>query len=276
MNWLEGFVYGLVSGITELLPVSSQAHRQMLLQLFGVDGSAPISDLIVHISMAIALYFASRRYIARLLRERRAIQRRKRRGGNLDVRSAYDLRLFRGSVFPLVLIMLILLILTRNWSWNMLMLAGFSVLNGILLYAADRMPQGNKDSRHVSMFDSVVFGLFGALSAFSGISRVGASQAYASMRGVDRQQSLNWALLLSFPALLLMCIFDVVCIVSGGSARGSVSVIIGYFTAGIGAFIAMYMSAVFLHKTVNRMQAAPFAYYSWGIALFALVLYLIS
>lgn len=275
MNWLEGFLYGLVSGLTELLPVSSQAHQRILLQLFGVDGVAPISNLIVHISMVIALYFGCKRYIARLIREQKALQRRKRRGGNMDVRSTYDLRLIRSAIFPLLLLML-LLIFTRSWAENILLIAGFSVLNGILLFAAERVPHGNKDSRHVSTMDAVVFGVFGAFSVLPGVSRVGASQSYATMRGVDRQQSLNWATVLSIPALLLLCIFDIVSIASGSGGGNSFSVIAGYITAGIGAFIGMYLSVILLRKAIGRMNGASFAYYSWGIGLFSLILYLIS
>lgn len=275
MNWLEGLIYGFVSGITELLPVSSQAHQQILLKLFGIDGTAPVSNLIVHISMAIALYFGSKRYIARLIREQKAVQRRRRRGGNTDVRSTYDLRLIRGAIFPLM-ILLLLLIFTRSWVSNILLIACFSILNGILVFVAERAPHGNKDSRHMSIMDAVFFGVFGALSVLPGISRVGASQFYATMRGADRQQSMNWAIILSIPAVLLLCVFDIVSIASNRMPINSFGVIAGYVTAGIGAFLGMYISVVLLRKAIGRMNNASFAYYSWGIGLFALILYLIS
>lgn len=275
MNWFEGFIYGLVSGLTELLPVSSQAHQRILLYLFGTDASAPISNLIVHIAMVVALYFGTRPYVGRLIREQKAIARRKRRGGAGDIRIMYDLRLIRGAIIPLLLFMLAL-IFTRNWGSNLLVVAGFSVLNGILIYAAERFPHGNKDSRHVSVLDAVAYGLFGALSVFPGVSRVGASQAYATMRGVDRQQAMNWAMVLSMPALLLLCIFDIVAIATVGGAGAGFSVIFGYVTAGVGAFAGMYVSVILLRKAVNRMNMAAFAYYSWGAALFLLLLYLIS
>ncbi len=275
MNWFEGFVYGLVSGLTELLPVSSQAHQQILLFLFGAETSAPISNLVVHIAMAFALYFGTRPYVGRLMRERKAIARRKRRGGAGDFRIVYDLRLIRGAIFPLLIFMLAL-IFTRNWVNNLLIVAGFSVVNGIIIYAAERFPHGNKDSRHVSLLDAIVYGFFGALSVFPGISRVGASQTYATMRGVDRQQSMNWVMVLSMPALLLLCIFDIVAIVTVGRTVAGFSIIFGYITAGVGAFAGMYLSVILLRKAVNRLNMAAFAYYSWGTALFLLVLYLIS
>ena len=36
LNWLQSIIYGFVSGLMDILPVSAQAHRALLLKLFGV------------------------------------------------------------------------------------------------------------------------------------------------------------------------------------------------------------------------------------------------
>lgn len=275
MNWIEGFVYGIISGFTELLPVSSQAHQRILIQLFGVDGSVALSNLIVHICMLVAMLFGSRRILQRLGKEQKLTQRGRRRMNSADVRSRYDLRLVRGAIFPLMLLMLGL-IFTRTWVNNIFLVSVFSVVNGIIIFISERFPHGNKDARHVSVLDAVIFGIFGALSVLPGISRVGASQSYATMRGVDRQQSFQWALVLSIPAIVVLCVFDIVAISGSNGMSHSFSVIAGCVTAGIGAFIGMYMSIVILSKAVRHMHTSVFAYYSWGVGLFSLVLYLIS
>lgn len=275
MNWLEGFIYGLVSGITEFLPVSSQAHQRIIAQLFGADGCDPVRNLVVHIATVICLYMTTRRLLQRLRRENHASHRSKHRSHNADIRANFDLRLVRGAVIPMLLMML-LLIVTRSWANDTLIIAGFSVINGIIIYISERCPHANKDSRHMSILDAIVFGLFGAFSVFPGISRIGASQAYATMRGVDRQQSTNWAFLLSIPALLMLCIFDIADIIGGVGRAVSFAVIAGYIMAAIGAFIGTYLCTVLIRKASSRINTAVFAYYSWGVALFALVLYLIS
>ena len=35
LNWLQSLALGLVSGLTEILPVSAQAHQTILLTFFG-------------------------------------------------------------------------------------------------------------------------------------------------------------------------------------------------------------------------------------------------
>ena len=59
MNWLQSLIYGLISGLTEHLPVSSLAHQRILHSLFGVSQSDPICDLLVHLAVLFAVFFSA-------------------------------------------------------------------------------------------------------------------------------------------------------------------------------------------------------------------------
>ena len=37
LSWLQSILFGLVSGFTEILPVSARAHEMLLLWFFGAD-----------------------------------------------------------------------------------------------------------------------------------------------------------------------------------------------------------------------------------------------
>lgn len=274
MNWLEGFLYGLISGVTEFLPVSSQAHQRILLQIFGVTRDS-VSDLIVHLSALLALYIGCRGLLFRMRREQKALTRSKYRAHSTDVRNAYDLRLVRTAIVPLLLLMLIL-VFTRTWADNNLLIAIFSLLGGIVIFISERFPHANKDSRYMSVLDAIIFGFAAALCVFPGISRVGTSMSYATMRGVDKQHSLNWVLILSIPALMILSVFDIVGIVTASAMVVNLSVIIGYITAGLGAFSGAYLSIFFIRTVLMRSNTTVFAYYSWGISMFIFVLHLIS
>lgn len=274
MNWLQGFVYGLISGITEILPVSSHAHQRILLQIFGQVRN-PITNLIIHVSALLALYIGCRSHFMRMQREQKALSRGKRRAHNTDNKGAYDLRMLRTAIVPMLLGM-VALVFTRKWVGNNLLIALFCLISGIVLFVSERFPQGNKDSRHMSVLDAIVFGLASACSVFPGISRIGTSIAYATMRGVNKQNSLTWALLLSVPALIVLSIFDFVDILTIKGFVTNFSIIIGYFTAGFGAFIGTYISVFFIRTLLNRSGMSVFAYYSWGTALLIFALYLIS
>ena len=272
MNWLEGLLYGLISGLTEIMPVSSRAHQNILRQIFGIRKIDPIADFLVHLAVLIALIIGCRGMLYRLQRERRALQQGRRKRS--DFRTCYDLRLLRAAIMPLMLLLLCQ-IFTKDWFNNSLIIGLFSIVNGLILYLAERFPQGNKDSRHVSVLDSIVFGAMGALSVLPGVSRVGASLSYATIRGVDRQHAMSWSMLLSIPAMCIICIFDVVGIFGAVVFATGYTVIAGYIMAAMGAFIGAYLCLFFIRTIVSRLNFAGFAYYSWGAALLAIVLYLI-
>ena len=43
LNWLQSLLFGLVSGLTDILPVSAQAHRMLMLKFFGVKNASEVS-----------------------------------------------------------------------------------------------------------------------------------------------------------------------------------------------------------------------------------------
>ena len=45
LNWLESFLYGLFSGLTDILPVSAEAHRILVLKCFGIRSSTELMKL---------------------------------------------------------------------------------------------------------------------------------------------------------------------------------------------------------------------------------------
>ena len=69
MNWLQSLIYGLFAGAAEFLPVSSEAHRDLLSMMFGVDVN-PIVDLLIHIGVLASLIVSCIPQLTRLRRER--------------------------------------------------------------------------------------------------------------------------------------------------------------------------------------------------------------
>ena len=55
LNWYQSLLYGLISGITEILPVSSQAHRILLLDIFGRSSQPELLRLMTDLGIVAAL-----------------------------------------------------------------------------------------------------------------------------------------------------------------------------------------------------------------------------
>ena len=79
LNWLESFLYGLFSGLTDILPVSAEAHRILMLKCFGIQSSTELMKLFAHLGVFGAMYFSCRKQIVRIHRARRLARVPKRR-----------------------------------------------------------------------------------------------------------------------------------------------------------------------------------------------------
>ncbi len=276
MSVVESILYGLISGMTEFLPVSSRAHQSLIRYLFGVDTRVPLQELLVHIGVFSSILAGCYDSIVRLRREQKVISvSRRRRVRSLDSKSYYDLRLLKTASVPLI-IGLFLNLVTAGLEGKLLMLMSFWLCNAAVLLLADHTRRGNRDSRTMSALDGIVMGILGAFSAFPGISRTGIISAYTAARGSDSQNTVNWAVLLGIPAMLLAICFDLFYIVTGGIGVGSVGMILGYFLSGLAAFGGGYMGISLFRLLLNHSGFSKFAYYSIGTALFSFFLYLIT
>lgn len=270
MNWLESIVYGLISGISEFLPISSHAHQQLLLQLFGVEQRDPFFDLVVHLAMLLSVYSGCRTTIEHLRRD----QKIGARAGNMrNSRARLDLRLVKNAAVPMLVGLLVLAYIFKG-SNNLLLTAVFFFINGLFLYIPERMLHANKDARSMSLLDSLLIGISGALSAFPGISRVGSATSVAYARGADRQNALTWALLLSIPALIALMGIDVLQMITNIGAVNFWGSFFCYILAAAGTYAGGYFSIMLMRFLTVRTGFSGFAYYSWGAALFTFILYL--
>ena len=274
MTLLKSMLYGLISGITEFLPISSSAHQVLTCYLLGMNSRDPFMDFLVHISMFLAVIIASRDSLFRLQHQQKFhTSRRKRRV--VDGQSYYELRLLKTATVPLF-IGLLFSAVTQKLENNLLFIFCFLILNAVILLGADHTTHGNKDARTMSGLDGIAMGLVGTLSVLPGISRTGVIASYATFRGADSHHAANWAVLLAIPALIFSGCFDLFNIIGSGLSFLSYSTMFRYFLVVVSAFSGGYIGISFFKFIVNRSGFSGFAYYSFGIAIFTFILYLIT
>ena len=273
MDWLWTILYGFVAGLAEFLPLSSPAHQSISAAVFGLASAAPLRQFLIRAACLAALLSACGREIDKLRRDgRMARLPARRRKRPVDSRGVATNRLLNIAVFPLV-IGLVFYRRVNMWVDSLAMLTIFLVINGILLFVPQYIPSGNKDGRNLSLLDGLLMGLAGAFSVFPGISRMSAIHFAASARGADKNYSLQFALYLSIPALVVMLLFDAVAIF-GGIEAISFLVIIQYLLAMAAAYFGSTFAISIMRSMVVRAGYEIFSYYCWGMALISMILYL--
>lgn len=273
MNWVQCIILGLISGLSEFIPASVTAHQRIVTLLFGVNESDPVRGLIIHIFSLAALIIAWRGPIDVLRREDR-MAARGTKVYNRIYRGNMDFRFLKTAAVPLLIGMVVLLYFGFN-DISFISTAAVLIINGFILFLTERLLQGNKDARLMSGLDAIMVGAGSALSVIPGFSRIGICTSICIMRGADRKHALNWAYILSIPALLLQILSNLAYMIFGGNSLVLSTGVFGYFLVAIGAFVGAYISIIFMKHLITNRGIPVMAYLSWGAALFVFVLYLI-
>ena len=274
MNILQSLLYGIISGVSEFVPISSYGHQVFLRRVFGQEQWDPLLDLMVHIGLLLAVIVSCRAALSGYIQEFSGSKHR-RRINVTNQRRTYDLR-FLISASIVMLAVLLFNRSTAGLEGNFLWLCGFFVINGIVFYVLDHMRHANKDSSQMSGMDAILTGFLGGLSIFPGISRVGMCLAAAVGRGAEKSIAYNWALILSVPALMLLILFDLIGLFI---TLGFVITFIGFLysvLAAIGAFTVGYLIIMFMRLMIVNSGFTGYACYCWGAAMLTFVMYLVA
>lgn len=276
LNWFESILYGFLSGLTDILPVSTQAHKVLLLKFLGVNGNANLLQLLIHFGIAAALYWSSQSQIIRMNRAR-ALARvpKRKRKRPLDVRSMMDWSMLKTMMVP-VLLGLLLYQRASAISTNLILIAIFLFLNGVILYVPQFLPTSNRDSRTLSRIEGLLMGLGGTASILPGISAIGVTTSIGSVCGVERSYSLNMALLMNLFLTMGLMVCDVLGIIKNGMDVLSFVIVLRYLFTTLAAFGGTMLGIKITRRLAANQGFALFGVYCWGLSLFTFILNLMA
>ena len=274
LNWLQSVLFGLISGLTDILPVSAQAHKAVLLKLMGLSGEPIILRFMIHLATFAGLYYCCQNHIMRISRQLRLARiPKKRRKRPLDTRTLMDFKLLRMMILPVAL-GFIAYEKTSVWNHSLNWIALFALINAVIMYLPVLLPSGNKDSRSLSPVEGLLIGIGGATAIVPGISSIGATTTSLLLRGADRTFALNMALLLQMAVTAGMIIMDIFTMSSFGVGYVSFGAIVCCIMAAAAAFAGVFLGIKVLRTLAVNIGFNVFAFYSFGLALFSFILFL--
>ena len=274
-DWLYSLLYGALSGFSEFLPISSQAHQVIFLKLTGLgwDSQLPYR-LFAHLGALMALLFACWTRIAQLRRENRLASiptRRRKRKPNAIILLEY--RFLRTAAIPMLISFILPFVLPA--AFNSLWFVSIALLiNGLLLYIPQFVPTGNKEARSLSKADAFLTGVCGGLGRFSGCSSVATISGMLKVRGFGWQYALQTVLLLCVPMLIGNLCVDFISLFTASSGIAFRYVFL-YILSGFASFTGASGGIALMRFLAVKTGFSGFSYYCWGTALFAFILYLV-
>ena len=276
LNWMESVIYGFLSGLMDIVPLSAQAHRILLMKFFGISGGTDVMRLAVHIGVFGGLYYSCQSQIVRINRAR-ALARvpKRRRKRPLDTRSLMDWSMLKTMLIPMV-IGLFLYKYNTAMRDNLLLVAIFLLVNGIILYVPQFLPGSNRDSRTLTRLEGFLMGLGATASTLPGISAVDAAVSIGSVCGVERGFCLSMALMMNLALNLGLAIVDVFTLFTNGLGVFSFGILIRYLATGLTAFGGCLLGIKIMRILSGNHGYSGFAFYCVGLSLFTFILNLMA
>ena len=236
MEYLEFFLYGLIQGLTEFIPVSSTAHLKVISLLLGIDDPGSSLSAIIQLGSILALFCYFRKDIFKL--------RSQSQNNFLD----YFLhqRLLRSiliGTIPIVLlggsIKLFAPYFFEKILRSNLSIALVSFVMAFFMYIAEISKKGSTNLKNHSYSDSFLIGLSQAFAIFPGISRSGVTISTALVSGWERVDAAKFSFILGIPAISIAAIVEFISSYDEFSSFSFFPLIFGLATTFVSSLIAI-------------------------------------
>ena len=216
-DWIEALVLGLVQGVTEFLPVSSDGHLAITQQAFAwmtgrehTGAENLFFDVMLHLGT-----------LAAIVVHYRAVVKTGAKGllGSAEVPPVYR----RASVVRTALLagvattpLIPLALFLKKWieaAFESTAATGFGFLitAAVLILAAflQRRDEGGKGPLETTWLDALLIGLAQMFAPLPGVSRSGLTVAMALGLGLSRAWAVGFSLLIAVPAILGAAVLEV-------------------------------------------------------------------
>ncbi len=273
MELWQVIVLALIQGVTELFPVSSLGHAVVLPDILGwnihQDDETWLPFLVVmHLGTAIALllFFWKDWFdfgMAVVF--------------NRGPRPKEERRLFWRVVvatIPAVVLGALLEKLLRHVFAAPEIACGFLIVNGVMLFVAERMRrEATKSIDALTWTDALVIGFMQCLALVPGISRSGSTMVGGFRVGLNHEDAARFSFLTATPIIIGATVYEAPKLIKHRAQFGG-NMLEMSIIAGIVAGIAAFLSVWALMRWFKRHEFKafdPFAFYCVGAGALALV-----
>ena len=235
MENIQIFIYSIIQGITEFLPVSSSAHLYFIQDIYNWEDNALLLAIGAHLGTFLAVIVFNRKLF---------------------------INFKENHLLPLSLIASLPVIFTggliglsgfNSFNSNLYIIAFACIICGVLLELSDNK---RKNKNELVFKDSIVVGIFQILALIPGMSRSGTVITAMRFLGINRKLSITFSLLTGIPVLLAACIFGIYKIVNLSNLN-----FIKLFLIITISFLSAIITIHFFYKWIEKFSFRIFSVY---------------
>jgi undecaprenyl-diphosphatase len=271
MNLIHSFVFGIIQGLTEFIPVSSTAHLLIFQKYLGLKPDNSMFTLLVLVQMgtivSLVIYFWKDLVaIARAMIKNPFTEKH----GSLSRLGWYVIL----ATIPALIAGYFLKDLVQTLFATPLLEAAIRLFTAaVLLALAEWLGKRTRQLESITWLDALFIGAMQIISVFPGASRSGTTISGGMFRGFNRAAAARFAFLMSIPVMLAAGAYQSLDLLTmpdlGGFLPG---LAVGFVTATAVGWLAIK----WLLNYLNKHSLYVFAVYCGVVGMICLLFILIQ
>lgn len=295
MNLIESIFMGIIQGVTEFLPVSSSGHLAIFKNLFGLQDTGLLFDVLLHVGTLVAVFIVFWKdiwelivngigiiadalkntgyFFYNLVEKNKAGYKKKKYIKVISTPYRKFAMLVIISTIPTGIMGILLNDVIEKASTALIIPGICLLITGTLLLIADNTPDGKKNEDTVSYKNAAVVGVCQGIATLPGISRSGTTIVACLVSKMDRKFAVKYSFIMSIPVILGAALLEVKDIGSSGISGGEVfNYVIGMLVATVVGYICIKT----MLKVVRNKKFKGFSIYCYVVGLIAIIAYFVK
>jgi len=244
-------ILGIVQGIAEFLPISSNAHLIMVEQLLDYHNHNEILNLVFHLGslLAIITYFFAE--LLGLLKKPKMI-----------------FNIIAATIPVIIIGYFVHKFRLINYEYFSIKIIAITlIVFGIILFISDKINHSKILYKDLNLKSSLIIGLFQIISLIPGVSRSGITLTAGRFLGYSRFEAAKFSFFLSIPTTAGACFLGVLDLIKTNNSDLNYIAIIGFITS----FLSSYLTIKFFLSFISKFNLNIFIYYRVILGVFILL-----
>ena len=266
---LKFILLAVIQGISEVLPISSSGHLQIVQEILGMDTSSLTVSIFLHLGSLVAMIVFYRKLVFSTVGNAAKYVFKSSERNDTNKNALKLLFMIVIACIPAGLIGVLFKSKIESIFANTIFIGTNLIITGCLLFL-QKYIKGKKTLDTMNWLDAIIIGLFQAIGILPGISRSGITTIGGKVSKLQDEDAINFAFLLFIPVTLGTGLLEVVDIIKGDLVLSSNDIllyIVGIIISGLVTYIALSL----LLKIIKKGKLHYFAYYCFAVGLAVII-----
>src|SRR5665647_449565 len=258
MNWYEALIFGLVQGLTEFLPVSSDGHLEIVKYIFGGIEESFLFSVAVHGATVLSIIVVFWKEIVKLLQGVFKFR--------MNEETIYAMKIVV-SMIPVAIVGFTLKDFVESlFTANMQITGSFLLVTSLFLVFGHFVKKRNKE---ISFLGAFLMGIAQALAVLPGLSRSGSTISTGLVLGYKKEELARFSFLMVIVPIIGANAVELITAEKVAVEVIAFPLIIAFITA----FVSGYAACRWMISIVNKGKLGWFALYCLILGL-SLILFI--